>query len=81
MDARGFFTKGEVQKYLQATAESLGVKLDSDAFAIELDRRDPLARLRSNFNIPIAGQLLAEGERSAGTLPWTLPDVSILFRC
>jgi kynureninase len=69
MDARGFFTKGEVQKYLQATAESLGVKLDSDAFAIELDRRDPLARLRSNFNIPIAGQLLAEGERSADVDP------------
>ena len=63
------FSKEDVQGYLRSTAESLGVEIDSDTLAAELDRRDPVAHLRTFFNIPSVGQLLAEGERSAGTSP------------
>lgn len=65
MAAHGVCSKADVQTYLRETAESLGVELHNDAVAAELDRRDPVAHLRSCFNVPRIKQLLGE-ERSSG---------------
>ena len=59
-------SRDDIQRYLRHAAQSIGVALDSDAVAAELDRRDPVAHLRSCFNVPTVDQLMSEGERSPG---------------
>ena len=56
----------DVQSYLLDTARCLGVELDDEALAVDLDRRDVLADFRSYFHVPTIGQLVSEGDRSPG---------------
>ncbi len=61
-------SREEVQGYLNAVAKKIGLPLESLAVASELDKRDPLARFRGNFEVPTIGDLLEEEERDPGTL-------------
>ena len=58
-------TREEVQGYITGLADQLGVSLDDGEIAAELDKRDQLARFRSQFHYPTVGELL-EKEDSGG---------------
>ncbi len=59
-------TRHDIQTYLSGVAKELGVSLERDEVAAELDRRDQLAKLRGEFNIPTIGELIDENERGKG---------------
>ena len=50
-------TREDVQCYITRLAEELGVSLNDSRLAEELDKRDQLAKFRSQFHIPTVGEL------------------------
>ena len=57
-------TREEVQSYLTGLAGELGVALDDRQLAAELDKRDQLAKFRSQFHIPTVGSIVGKRETS-----------------
>ena len=57
-------TREDIQTYLTSLAGELGMALDDEQLAVELDRRDQLARFRSQFHVPTVGQLTGRTESS-----------------
>lgn len=51
-------TREAIQDYLSTLAASLGVAVDDSKLATELDKRDELALLRSNFHVPKIGEII-----------------------
>ena len=51
-------TREDVQAYLTGLASELGMKLDDEQLAMELDSRDQLARFRTlnQFHVPTVGE-------------------------
>ena len=61
-------TRDAIRCYLRGVAETIGAAEDDDAVASELDKRDPLAHLRSFFHVPSVDQLLNEREGHSSEL-------------
>ena len=57
-------TREDVQAYLTGLAGELGMALDDQQLAVELDSRDQLARFRSQFHVPTVGELTGRAETS-----------------
>ena len=57
-------TREDVQAYLTGLAGELGMALDDQQLAVELDSRDQLARFRSQFHVPTVGELTGRVETS-----------------
>jgi hypothetical protein len=57
-------TREDVQAYLTGLAGELGMALDDEQLAVELDSRDKLARFRNQFHVPTVGQLTGRAETS-----------------
>ena len=64
-------TREEVQSYLTGLAGELGVALDNRQLAAELDRRDQLAKFRSQFHIPTVGSIVGK-HKTSGCGLWFL---------
>ena len=62
-------TREDVQSYLTGLAGDLGVALDDEQLAAELDKRDQLAKFRNQFHIPTVGILLGKPETSGCGYP------------
>ena len=54
-------TRKRILGYITSLAGELGVSLDDSQLAEELDKRDQLAKFRSQFHIPTVGELIEEG--------------------
>ena len=54
----------DIQSYLTSLAGELGMALDDEQLAVELDSRDQLARFRSQFHLPTVGELTGRAETS-----------------
>ena len=63
-------TREDVQAYLTGLASELGMKLDDEQLAVELDSRDQLARFRNQFHVPTVGQLTGRAETSGWGMGW-----------
>ena len=59
-------TRVEVQGYLRGLSKELNVAINDPTFALALDSRDPLSKLRDKFNIPSIEELLGEKEIAPG---------------
>ena len=57
-------TREDIQAYLTSLAGELGMALDDEQLAVELDSRDQLARFRSQFHVPTVGELTGRAETS-----------------
>lgn len=57
-------TRDAIHGYIHGIAEQLGVKVDDDAVAAELDGRDALARFRNSFHVPSVDQILEREQTS-----------------
>ena len=57
-------TREEIHGYLKDLSSQLGLSLSDPQFAVALDSRDQLKKLREEFNIPKIGELL-EGRAKA----------------
>ena len=60
-------TREEVQGYLKDLSSQLGLSLSDPQFAVALDSRDQLKKLREEFNIPKNGELLEGRTKADGT--------------
>ncbi|XP_019851114.1 PREDICTED: uncharacterized protein LOC100642011 [Amphimedon queenslandica] len=60
-------TREEIHGYLKDLSSQLGLSLSDPQFAVALDSRDQLKKLREEFNIPKIGELL-EGRAKADGL-------------
>ena len=63
-------TREDIQAYLTSLASELGMKLDDEQLAVELDSRDQLARFRNQFHVPTVGQLTGRAETSGWGIGW-----------
>ena len=54
----------DIQAYLTGLAGELGMALDDEQLAVELDSWDQLARFRSKFHVPTVGELTGRAETS-----------------
>ena len=61
-------TREDVQAYLTSLAGELGMALDDEQLAMELDSRDQLARFRSQFHVPTVGELTGRAETSGWSM-------------
>ena len=57
-------TREDIQAYLTGLASELGLALDDQQLAVELDSRDQLAKFRSQFHVPTVGELTGRAETS-----------------
>ena len=64
-------TREEVQGYLKDLSSQLGLSLSDPQFAVALDSRDQLKKLREEFNIPKNGELLEGRTKADGMKPIT----------
>ena len=71
-------TREDVQAYLTGLASELGMKLDDEQLAVELDSRDRLAQFRNQFHVPTVRQLTGRAETSGWGL--VVMQWKIIFR-
>ena len=57
-------TREDIQAYLTGLVGELGMALDDEQLAVELDSRDQLAKFRSQFHVPTVGELTGRAETS-----------------
>ena len=63
-------TREDIQAYLTGLASELGMALDNEQLAVELDSRDQLAKFRNQFHVPTVGELTGRAETSGLGLGW-----------
>ena len=62
-------TREEIHGYLKDLSSQLGLSLSDPHFAVALDSRDQLKKLREEFNIPKIGELLEGRAKADGIKP------------